>query len=164
MSTRSTFFLSFIAICAIMGYSVYLQYFEGFVPCPLCILQRLALVGAGVMFLLGALFYRRRFVTLPVSFFASIFSLAGFICAARQTWLQIFPSGNTRCGVSLNYMLEVLPWHEVAAQVFTGSSECAEKTWSFLSFTMGEWGVLVFATFFCISTLVFIRLCRGKRG
>lgn len=131
-------------------------------PCPLCTLQRIAFVGAGIMFLLGAIFSRQRFVVLPVSLFASLFSIAGFACAARQTWLQVFPTGNTECGVSLQYMIEVLPWHEAAAKIFTGSAECAEKTWEFLSLTMAEWGAILFAFFFCISTLTLIRVWRGK--
>lgn len=163
MPTRSLFVFSFLLICAILGTSFYLEIFDGFIPCALCTLQRISFAGVGIMSLLGAIFYRHRFVTIFVSFFAILFSIVGFVFAARQTWLQHFPPLNsTECGVSLQYMLNALPWHEVIGKVFTGSAECTQRSWELLTLSMAEWGVIMFACLFCIGGITLIRESKRK--
>ena len=37
-----------------MAYALYLQYFEQLMPCPLCVFQRVGLIGFGVFTLIAA--------------------------------------------------------------------------------------------------------------
>jgi len=165
MSTRMIFLLSFLVICGVLGTSIYLQYFDGFMPCPLCTLQRLSFGAIGVMLLLGALFYRRRFITIPASLFTMVFSVSGFVFAARQTWLQHFPTAHSsECGVSLQYMVNALPWHEVIGKIFAGNAECTQRSWELLTLSMPEWSVILFAAFFCVGGVTLIRESKRKIG
>lgn len=126
-------------------------------------MQRVAFACVSVMALLGFLFSKRRFVTIPVSLFMILFSIAGFFFSARQTWLQLFPSADsTECGVSLEYMMQVLPLHEVMAKVLAGSAECSDRTWNFLTLSMPEWSMICFAILFCLAGIIFIREYRGN--
>ena len=43
--------LGFVACVGLIGYALFAQYGLGLEPCPLCILQRVAVIGVGVLFL-----------------------------------------------------------------------------------------------------------------
>lgn len=145
-NTRSLYLLTFLGVTAILSYGFYLQYVEGVEPCPLCILQRISFGAAGLFALLGFLSYRCKYSRLFSSFFGLLFSLAGLGLALRQTWIQLHPSdAMTECGVSLQYMLQALPLHEVAYKIFAGSAECTQRTWEFLTLSMAEWSAICFA-------------------
>jgi disulfide bond formation protein DsbB len=163
MSTRLTYIFSFLAICGILGTSVYLQVAEGIMPCPLCTLQRITFGVIGGLLFLGILLYRKRMATILLNFFVVVFSILGFIFAARQTWLQHFPSSSgSECGVSLDYMIQALPWSEVLEKIFTGSAECTTRQWELLSMSIPEWSVIFFCILFCVGGLLFIRDLKQK--
>lgn len=143
-------------VCAgLLGYALVVQYGLGLEPCPLCILQRVAVMTAGVVYLVA-------FVHDPADRGARIYgvlvdlaALAGLLIAARHMWIMAQPAGSVaECGASLDYMLDVLPLHEVLGKVLSGSGECARLDWRFLGLNMptwvlialvcvGTWGVLV---------------------
>ena len=50
---RLAFFLGFLVCAALMGWAFWLQYGEGLDPCPLCMLQRVAFIAIGLIFLVG---------------------------------------------------------------------------------------------------------------
>jgi disulfide bond formation protein DsbB len=149
MMIRSTYFLGFLAISALLLTSLYFQYFEGIMPCPLCTLQRISFGVLGILFLIGTLSYRKRSVRIAINLLCLFISALGIFFAGRQTWLQHFPSAdNTECGVSIQYMMQVLPVHEVLQKVFAGSAECTQRGWEFLSMNMAEWALIWFSGFF----------------
>ena len=105
----------------------------GLEPCPLCILQRVAVIALGVSFLLLALRPPQRkqskFLT---SILLVMISSAGAGIAARHVWLQNLPPDKVPgCGPGLDFMMANFPLSEVLEMVFSGSGECAEISWSF---------------------------------
>lgn len=163
MSKRLVYLFGLLTVCGILGTSVYLQIVEGIMPCPLCTLQRLTFGMIGVLLFFGFLLYRKRFATLFINFFVTGFSIIGFVFAARQTWLQHFPtSDSSECGVSLQYMVQALPWHEVMAKIFTGSAECTARQWEIFSLSIPEWSVVCFCILFCVGALMLIHDLRNK--
>ena len=46
-------FLGFLICTGMMGYALYAQYQLNLDPCPLCIFQRVAVIGMGLGFLSG---------------------------------------------------------------------------------------------------------------
>ena len=67
-------------------------------------------------------------------------ALLGILVAARQIWIIAQPPGAVaECGASLDYMMDVLPLHEVLGKVLTGSGECAKIDWLFLGLNMPTW-------------------------
>lgn len=54
-SFRAQFFAGFVCCAALLGYALYVEHGMLMMPCPLCILQRIAFVFMGVFFLLGAI-------------------------------------------------------------------------------------------------------------
>lgn len=152
MSNRIWYLLGTLVVAGLLGFSIYLQMYDGFKPCPLCALQRIAFLILGISFLFGFLFYRVKFARVFFSFLGLVFSASGLFLSGRQVWLQHHPSASSgECGVSLQYMLQVLPVSEVAQKVFQGSAECTEKGWQFLMLNMAEWSLVCFAGFFILA-------------
>ena len=133
-------FAGFLMCAALMGYALYAQYFLMLEPCPLCILQRIAVVGMGLVFLLAALhnpggvgrFAYALLLVVPMSL--------GAIVAGRHAWLQMMPEDQVpACGPGLDYMWENFPLADVINMVFRGSGECADVDWQLLGLSMPAW-------------------------
>ena len=158
MSIRLTYFIGMLIVCAILGSSIYLELSSGLTPCPLCILQRFAFVLLAFFFLLGIFLSSRRWGRILVNLLAFLSAVFGMTFAGRQVWLQHFHTGaGNECGVSLQYMLQVLPLNEVAQKVFIGSAECTERGWEFLSLNMAEWALLWFIAFLILTGYLFLK-------
>lgn len=151
MTTRKYYAVGFLIVGLLLLTSLYLQYYDGFQPCPLCTLQRFAFILLGVFYFTGWLFYKFGFIRVLSSLLALVSSLIGIGLAGRQIWLQHYPSGSEECGVSLQYMLQALPIHEVASRIFQGTAECTTRGWEFLNLNMAEWSLLWFVIFFMLS-------------
>lgn len=161
MSQRTAYLFGFLIVLAILGMGFYLEYYEGIMPCPLCTLQRICFAVCGVLFFIGIFLSRKRLACIIINLLAVVFSGLGLGLAARQLWIQHFPgAGSGECGVSLNYMLSVLPIRDVAERVFSGSAECSQRGWEFLNLNIPEWSLLVFAGFIAISIY---NLMRGSK-
>jgi len=140
LTRRTGNLLGLLACAALIGYALYAQYGMGLEPCPLCILQRVAVIVAGVLFLLAFLHNPADRGARVYGVLIDITALAGIAVAARQMWIIAQPPGAVaECGASLDYMMAVLPWHEVLAKVLTGSGECAKVDWQFLGLNMPTW-------------------------
>lgn len=133
-------FAGFLMCAALMGYALYAQHYLMLEPCPLCILQRIAVVGMGLVFLLAALhnpggvgrFVYALLLVLPMSL--------GAIVAGRHAWLQMLPEDQVpACGPGLDYMWENFPLADVINMVFRGSGECADVDWQLLGLSMPAW-------------------------
>jgi disulfide bond formation protein DsbB len=148
ISERRYYFLGFIITIIVLGVTYYLQDFDGFIPCPLCILQRITLTLLSILFLIGSIFAFKKIGNFLLSFFASLISLLGIFFSGRQVWLQHFPNKNADCGASLQYLIHVLPFDQVVSKVLQGTAECAQKGWEFLTLSLAEWSLICFVGFF----------------
>ena len=140
--TRRNLLLTGFLFCVfLIAYALYTQYVIGLEPCPLCILQRVAVIALGLSFLFMALKHPQ---TKQSKFFGSllmtIISSAGVGVAARHVWLQNLPPDKVPgCGPGLDFMMATFPLSEVLEMVFSGSGECAEISWSFAFLSMPAW-------------------------
>jgi disulfide bond formation protein DsbB len=138
-------FLGFVVCAGLLAYAYYLQYVEGIEPCPLCIIQRVAVAGMGLVFLIAAFHNPGRIGSTLYAVLLTLIGGAGAAVAARQVWLQSLPKDQVpACGMSLNYMLETLPFTETLKRVLEGSGECAEKGWVFLHLSIAGWTLVFF--------------------
>ncbi|UCC55409.1 MAG: disulfide bond formation protein B [Gammaproteobacteria bacterium] len=140
--------LNFVAglYCAgLLGYGYYLQFHDGLDPCPLCIFQRIAFLGTGLLFFAAAAQAPGRIGSRIYAILITLAGLTGAGIAGRHLWLQSLPPDRVpECGPGLEYMLEVFPLTETLKMVFTGSGECAEVSWTFLGLSMPGWALLNF--------------------
>ncbi len=132
--------LGLLACVGLLGFALYAQYGLGLEPCPLCILQRIAVLVVGLLFVAAFLHDPGDRGARVYGSLIDLAALAGIAVAARQIWIIAQPPGSVaECGASLDYMMAVLPWHEVLAKVLTGSGECAKVDWQFLGLNMPTW-------------------------
>jgi len=134
------------AVCAgMMGFALYAQHVLGLEPCPLCVLQRIAVVATGALFLLAAMHDPGRVGARIYGFLIALAAGAGAVVAGRHVWLQGLPPDQVpECGPGLNYMLDNLPLTEVVSKVLFGSGSCAEVHWTFLGLSMPGWTLIWF--------------------
>lgn len=160
-SERISYFLGFLAITSLLGFAWYLQKYDGIMPCPLCVLQRLDFVLLGVVFFFGALLPLKQIGHFIIGSLSMLISLLGLMLAGRQIWLQHLPAQNGDCGVSLNYLIQVLPPMEVIKKIFAGSAECSKTVWQFLHLSLAEWTFFWFGVFAVFSIIQLIRALRA---
>jgi disulfide bond formation protein DsbB len=134
-------FLGFLVCAGMMAYALYAEHKLLLDPCPLCIFQRIAVIGMGIGFLLLAVHnpspgWAKR---IYLGIFA-LFAIEGLIVAGRHVWLQHLPADEVpSCGPGLGYMIDNFPFSDALKMVFTGSGECASIDWSLLGLSMPMW-------------------------
>ncbi len=132
----------FLACAGLIGFALYLQYYEYQEPCPLCMLQRVAFMVLMAIFLVAALHGPGR--TGAIVYGALLFTAAaiGVAIAGRHVWLQYLPKNQVpECGPGLEYMIGKFPLGKALEKILAGSGQCAEAGWKFLGFSIAEWSL-----------------------
>ena len=112
-------------------------------PCPLCIFQRVGVIGGGSIALIAAIHNPRPLGLKVYGTLISLALLGSIVFAVRQLWLQSLPADQVpACGPSLDYLMDVLPLTEVLSTVFSGDGSCAEVSWSFLGLSIPAWVII----------------------
>jgi len=143
---RALNFAGFSICAAMMAFALYAQHGLQLEPCPLCILQRMAVVAMGVIFVLAAIHDPGRLGGIMYGFLLSLAAFAGAGVAGRQLWLQSLPADKVpACGPGLDFMLDAFPLAEVLQMVLSGSGECAEVSWTLLGLSMPAWVLIAVA-------------------
>jgi disulfide bond formation protein DsbB len=147
------------AVCAVLiSGALYLQHFQGLEPCPLCILQRFAFIGVGVLSLIAALLAPRP-AARWVGVLALLAALAGGGTSANHVRIQLNPE-SLACGPGLSVMLENFPLTEVLPKIFRGSGDCGAIDWSLLGLSLPAWAGIWFALTAVALVFAFVRAGR----
>ena len=151
ISQRTLFLIGFLVSIGLNGITFYLQQYDGFIPCPLCVLQRIALGLLTIIFLLGILFAKKKIGYTITTCCAGITSILGMLLSGRQVWLQHLPADkNADCGVSLQYLINVLPYDQIISKILKGTAESSQKGWEFLHLSLAGWSLICFVSFFML--------------
>jgi disulfide bond formation protein DsbB len=128
-------------VCAgMLGYAIYAEKVLEYVPCPLCMFQRVCIGALGIVFLIAALHRAQRIGAIVHGLLTLI--VAGATCwvAGRHVWIQAQPPGTVpACGAPLDALMEMFPLADVVRRVMTGGGECGLIDWSFLGVSMPGW-------------------------
>jgi disulfide bond formation protein DsbB len=145
-SRRAANAIGFIACAGLLAYALYAEHVLGLAPCPLCIFQRVAVIVAGVLFLIAALHNPGRVGARIYGVLIGLAGLGGVSIAARHIWIQAQPPGTVAaCGADLDYLLDIMPVTEVVTKVLTGSGECGKVDWTLLGLSMPWWVLIALA-------------------
>jgi disulfide bond formation protein DsbB len=140
ISRRQANLLGFLLCAALMGYALYAQFALHLEPCLLCIFQRVAVIGLGLVFLAAALHDPKRWGSKAYGVALLLLAAGGAAVAARHIYVQHLPEYLAPpCGPGFGYLFAHLPFGKFLVQAFTGSADCSIVTWRFLGFTMPEW-------------------------
>jgi protein dithiol:quinone oxidoreductase len=156
--------LAIIALGAIalLAFGLYLQHVEGLEPCPMCIVQRYALVLVALVAGVAALFPRRG-VALGASGLVVLIAGFGAFVAARQSFLQWNPPEIVTCGRDFYGMIETFPLKRAIPMIFKGGGDCSAIDWTFLGLTIANWSFLNFMLIMALCLGVLLGAWRANR-
>ena len=158
---RRTLALVAVACFGMLGFGIYLQEVVGLVPCPMCIVQRYALILVGVAAGAGALSGKRG-AWLAGSGLGLLFAAFGAFVAARQSWLQWYPPETVSCGRDFYGMIESFPLKRALPMIFRGSGDCTKVDWTFLGGSIANWSFVSFVAFAAVFLLLLVHLAGGR--
>ena len=128
---------------ALLAFGLYLQHVVGLEPCPMCIVQRYAMLLVAIVAGLTAIF-SKKFVLVSGALLLGLLSGFGAFVAARQSWLQWYPPEVASCGRDFYGMIETFPLQRVVPMIFKGSGDCSKIDWTFLGGSIANWSFVCF--------------------
>ena len=147
------------ACIAMLLFGLYLQHVVGLEPCPMCIVQRYALILVAVVAGLTALAHRNTLLVAGSGFMVLLSALGAFV-AARQSFLQWFPPPEASCGRDLYGMIETFPLKRVIPLIFKGSGDCTKIDWTFLGLSIANWSFICFTAIALLGLLLVLRVVK----
>ena len=155
-SATRIFALICAACLAMLAFGLYLQHVVGLDPCPMCIVQRYALILIAVIAGFAA-FLRKKAAVVVGSIGLFIISSAGAFVAARQSYLQWYPPEIASCGRDFYGMVETFPLKRLIPMIFKGSGDCTKIDWTFLGLSIANWSFLCFVAFGLLAAWLVVR-------
>ncbi len=160
-SSRIIFGLLFFGCSFLMAAALFMEHQMNLEPCPLCILQRVMVITAGIIALIAAIHHPRELGIKVYGGLVVVSAVIGGAISSRQLWLQSLPADEVpACGAGLDYMLEVFPLADVLAMVLSGDGTCAEIAWTFLGLSIPGWTLVGFVGFIAVGAFQIIRPLR----
>ena len=144
------------ACVAMLAFGLYLQHVVGLEPCPMCIVQRYALVLVAVVAGVTA-FAQRKGLLVTGAGLMAVLAAAGAFVAARQSFLQWYPPEIASCGRDLYGMIETFPLKRVIPMIFKGSGDCTKIDWTFLGLSIANWSFMGFVLIAATGLLLVVR-------
>jgi disulfide bond formation protein DsbB len=132
-----------LACLAMLAFGLYLQLVVGLEPCPMCIVQRYALVLVAVWTGLAST-SRGRLLRGTGIVLALVFAVGGAYTAARQSLLQWHPPEVVSCGRDIYGMIETFPLQRALPMIFRGAGDCSKVDWTLLGLSLANWSFIAF--------------------
>src|SRR5512141_2182527 len=150
------------ALClGLLAFGMYLQHVVGLEPCPMCIVQRYAMLLVGLIAGLTAL-SRNRGVLLGGSTLVLLTAGFGAFTAARQSWLQWYPPEVSSCGRDFYGMIETFPLQRAIPMIFKGSGDCTKVDWTFLGGSLANWSFVGLTILALVGLTLIVKLARRR--
>src|SRR3569832_308016 len=148
-----------VVCLVLLAAGLVLQHVVGLEPCPMCIVQRYAMVIIAIVAGVAAMF-KGRGAVLTGSWLVLLFAGFGGFTAARQSWLQWYPPEIASCGRDFYGMIEHFPLQRVIPMIFKGSGDCTKVDWTFLGLSIANWPFLWFVFFALVAIVLIARNAR----
>ena len=161
LSVRQVMAVIAAGCVGLLAYGLYLQHSEGLVPCPMCIVQRYALVLVVLLAAIGSSSSKRG---VQLALLVGMVSMAGFggFVAARQSWLQWYPPEVASCGRDFYGMVENFPLQRAIPMIFKGGGDCTKVDWTFLGGSIANWSFVCFGGIVLLGSYLAWRSLRAK--
>ncbi len=136
-----------------LAFGLYLQHSQGLDPCPMCIVQRYALLFVAVSGLMTGAIGKNCMYPWGAVVMCLGAGFGAFV-AARQSWLQWYPPEVATCGRDFYGMIESYPLSRAIPMIFKGSGDCSAIDWTFLGGSIANWSFLWFSAVVVLSLLI----------
>lgn len=157
-ATRQLFLLAFLGCTALMAFALYLEHVVGLDPCPLCHVQRFAVVLFGLICLLATLHNPAAIGRRIYAFLAMLAAAFGIATAGRQIWLQGLPEDQLpACLPPMEFMLEAFPLQDIISKMLHGTADCAAIDWTLLGLNIAQLSMISFVMMLVFSVFLLLR-------
>ena len=150
-----------LAGLGLLAFGLYLQHSVGLDPCPMCVVQRYALVLVAIVAGLTAI-GKSKPALLGGSTLVLLLSGFGAFVAARQSLLQWYPPEVASCGRDFYGMIETFPLKRAIPMIFKGSGDCAAVDWTFLGGSIANWSFVCFVLIALLTLTLMVRLAKKR--
>jgi disulfide bond formation protein DsbB len=150
-----------VSCIALLAFGLYLQHAVGLEPCPMCIVQRYALLLVALVAGLTALTDRKGALMAGAGVMLLLAGSGAFV-AARQSFLQWYPPEVASCGRDLYGMIETFPLKRAIPMIFKGGGDCSVVDWTFLGGSIANWSFVCFVGIGLLSLALIVRLARKR--
>lgn len=151
--TRLYFLLSYLCF-GLVAFAMWLQHVERLAPCPLCILQRYAFIGAGLFFMLSGLFGGA--LARSGLWLAALMSSLGAAVAARHVYVLYNPS--VSCGLDpVEDFVNSLPPAQWLPQLFFADGACGARLPPIFGLDIPEWSLAWLVVLAVLAVLLSLR-------
>ena len=133
--------------------ALWFQYGMGLDPCVKCVYQRLAVMGLILAGVIGAVYPRAVFMRLAGYLVWGLSAGWGLQQAMQHVGIQ----SDDGSAFSCNFFAEFPAWAKLDEwwpALFQPTGYCDDVQWEFLSLTMAQWMVVVFAVYLLILAVV----------
>jgi len=144
LSNRRLLNLAGFAACAgMMGFALFAQHVLFLDPCPLCVIQRMATISLGLVFLIAGLHNAGNLGSKIYGVLVTLTAGLGVGVASWHVRLQNMPADDIpSCGPGFEYIVDNFPLSDALGMIFQGSGECAEVVWRLFGLSMPTWVVI----------------------
>ena len=143
----------------LLAFGLYLQHYEGLNPCPMCIVQRYALIFVAIFAGLASATGKKS-LWITGTLLTLLSAGFGAFTAANQSWLQWFPPEVATCGRDLYGMIETFPLKRAIPMIFRGGGDCSVVDWTFLGGSIANWSFICFTLISLVCVAVLVRCMR----
>jgi disulfide bond formation protein DsbB len=143
ISGRKWVILGVLTSVTALASALFLQIFNEWFPCPLCIIQRYAYFGTALGFLMIGLTKPEGSLSVILTTLTLISLVFGAGIAFYQVWVLSNPMQT--CGVDpLQNVLNALPWVSYWPDMFMSDGLCSDPYPPLLGLSLPMWSGLVF--------------------
>ena len=152
----------FLVCTGLIAFALFLQYFRGLEPCPLCMIQRVFFIALGFVFLVAAIAGPNGFFIRIYGVVATLLAVGGAGFAVRHVWLQWYPPEMESCTADLFTQLQRLPFASVIEKALYATGDCARVDWTLLGLSIAEWSLLWFVALAVLSLVYLVQKPRTR--
>ena len=141
---------------------LFFQHVMGLAPCVMCVYERLAFVGIFVAALIALVAPEKPWLRWPAMLLWTYSAFRGLQLSLKHVDYQLNPSPFNTCSLFAEFpswlpLEKWLPW------MFYPTGDCSERQWSFLSWEMPQWLVLIFGCYLAVALVILIgNLAKGR--
>lgn len=134
---NNLYLLIFIFGALATAFSFFAEYSQGFEPCPLCIAQRVVIMGLTAFAFIFMLHNPHNILNKIYNIIIILISGFGLKLAFHHKWLMDLPADQQplSCGMPLSVLYERVPLNHFLQVVLQGDAECGKVTWIILGMT-----------------------------
>ncbi|MBF8999969.1 disulfide bond formation protein DsbB [Vibrio nitrifigilis] len=141
---RKAWILLLFCIIFFESCALFFQHVMNLAPCVMCIYERIAMLSIGIAAIIGAIAPQNGFFRWVGLAGWGIGAIKGLTLALQHVEFQLHPSPFHTCDIFVT-LPNWMPLNKWMPWMFKAYGDCSDIVWQFLSLSMPQWLVVVFA-------------------